>query len=342
MPAPAKKDEKENKPVAAAKAFVASLPEAKRAKYADILADPELAEALGNSVMLQADYTRGRQSLTQREKEVNDVFTELQTKQTELTQWRERNVGKVDGILKENEKLKGETAAYKNRLARLADTYGISEADLKVEIAASGASPEAAAKTVADGTPVNLEHGATVGSQDQQSRQFVTREAFFKELDSAASLAAQFHDIQAQHAELFPGQKLSMTELLRGATEAANKAPDGKPVTLRSFYDEKYKVSDRQKAVAEEQRQAEIQKAREEGRAEAHAEYGAQGLSLGSSRVSGRPGSPLLEWRDKGVFKPGRKTEAGEPVSDNPDRGIDDAVKLFGTGEFREKQTAAA
>jgi hypothetical protein len=322
---------------------VAALPKDKQKAYAGILADKDLAETLGNGVLMQSDYTRNQMALSEEKKTIADAHAKNVQTAAELKKWREENVTKVEGIMRDSESLKVENVKTKERIRTLSTKYGIPEDDVKDILQAEQTDP-----TVGTGTQVqNAQSQAKVGSgQGQPQGNYVDRDTFNSSLDSNAQLAAQLHDIQADHRELFPDQpRIRTAELLAEASKYATEHPDEK-VTLQSYWEQKYKVPERRETLKTEAFEKRVQDevdAREKARI---TEDAMNGVSMGTRRsnVPDSQGSPLLALARKGAFKEGLGTD--DTVA-HQNRGINNAVAIMERGDFRQpdpltKQDSAA
>lgn len=341
MPKPDDKSKQESKALKAAKAWAAALPEKQRKKVeADLAADPEYAEAVGQGVLAQSDYTRGIQEARAKQLEAEELSKKLLTQKAGLDKYYEENVGKVDQILKENEKLKGKAVAYETRMERLRTKYGFDAEEIKDLIETKTGEGDGAGS----GTkPENLESGANVGGKGQDRKQYVDHDTFNQSLNSTTSLAAQFTDIKDDHAELFPGQRLNFSDektgLLARAQKYAADHPD-EEVTLRSFWEQEYKVAERRAALAAEEFDKKVNDTVEERWKEKVSEAARNGVNFdGRSPGRASEGSPLL-----GALKP-KLSEDGKPIlaePGDPNRGVNAAIQLWQSGELQKQATDLA
>lgn len=333
MPDP-KKPEK-SKALQAAEKFVAALPKDKQKAYASILADQELAEKLGEGVMMQSDYTRRQVELSEEKKTITEAHAKNVQTAAELKKWREENVTKVEGIMRDSERLKVDNVRAKERIQTLSTKYGIPEDDVRDILQAEKTDP-----TIDPNQPTsapNLQSSARVGQGQGQTQNgnYVDRDTFHSSLDSNAQLAAQLQDIQADHRELFPDQpRIRNAELLAEASKYASEHPDEK-VTLQSYWEQKYKVPERRQALEQESFDKKVSEEVDKRYKERITEDAQSGLSLGARR-SGIPesqGSPLLALSRKGTFKEG---VAAEDTIAHANRGISEAVAIMERGDFRQ------
>jgi hypothetical protein len=306
----------------AAKTWVEALPKEMQASYAAILANEDAAEKLGNSVLMQADYSRSHQQLTAEREEVETAKKANQAFRAELETWRADNTAKVTKAYKDMEILRNQSTAQAERLKRLKEQYSLSDEDIAVEMAAGGKPASEAASDLSKGK----------GATSDPNPGYVTTDTLNEYGANTALLAAEFHDIQGEYAELFPGKRLAMTALLKGAAEKGQK--------LRPYFEAEYKIAERRVELAKQAQDAHDAQIRKEAEESTLARLTSEGYQLPGATGPRGGGSPLLEMSRNGAFK----VAADKPVDRDadPDRGVSAAIKSFNSREFESQANAMA
>lgn len=240
--------------IAAAKSFILSLPVEEQKSF-DGLSQAGL-EYVGQGVLRQQDYTQ--------------KTTELKSKHTELNTWREKAEGQFNNMMEDNVKLKSKVTETEARMQAIADKYGISKDELKLQQQATGQSADAAAQSVQNqgGQAVTSgQAGSTFDPKDLQ--RYADNSA-----ETAVSIVAKATDLANEHKELF-GKSIKVSEFL------AEAAKSGKG--LEEYWTEKYDVEAKRRELSDNRQKDYEEKLKEEARQEERAKMIDSGYQPGHS-----------------------------------------------------------
>lgn len=242
------------KAIEAAKAFIATLPAEDQKQFAGLSAAG--LEYMGQGVLRQQDYTQ--------------KTTEIKSKHGELNAWREKAEAQFNTMMEDNVKLKSKVTETEARMQAIADKYGISKEELKIQQAATGQSMDAAAQSVQNqgGQAVTSgQQGSTFDAKDLQ--RYADNSA-----ETAVSIVARATDLANEHRELF-GKSIKVSEFL------AEAAKSGKG--LEEYWQEKYDVDAKRRELSDVRQREYEEKLKEEARQEERAKMLDQGYQPGNS-----------------------------------------------------------
>lgn len=319
------------KAIEAAKGYIGSLSAARQKAYAGLLKDDEALEELGQSVMLQSDYTRKTQEAAETRKALEKEANDLKERRAALEKWREDANKKFDSTLKEKETLQTRLTEAEARMQTLSAKYQIPEEEIKLQMQATGQDAATAAAKVAN------QGGKAVqaGQEGADMSQYLSQEMFQQESASLAVANAQVFDLMREHEKLF-GESIKAADLIKGALQ--------KGTSLQQYWESEYKVADKRQEVAAQERADWERKIREEERAKIASEYEGQGLNPGTAAPRSGHGSPLLERFNRGDFNPfasegGEGESAGQRAAHVRD-GSPDAIRAA-VADFNSRLSAS-
>ena len=295
-----------------------------------ILKDEAMANSLGESMLRQDEYDRAHSQLTTDRTAVQTQVKEIADERAGLAAWREKNLPIFDTMTKQYEVARTENAAMHNRLEALKNTHGLTEEDIAMGVTQpnSNNNPQGANAGTQPGVAPNNpavppgNPGAAAGANPSGDNPTF---ASVDDVHHSINISALTQDLAAEHAELFPKERLKVADLVSGATKA-NKS-------LRDYWEETYKVPERREAIATETRQTQDASLVAETEQRIRSEISAQGLSIPGGGVPRRAGSPMLEASRKGEFTPEKDVIPG---SKPEERSAEAAVALFNSGNLTD------
>lgn len=297
-----------------------------------ILEDEAMANSLGESMLRQDEYDRAHSQLTTDRTAVQTQTQAIADERAQLEQWREKNLPIFQNMTKQYEVAQTENAAMRNRLETLRNTHGLTEED----IAMGATQPNGNNNPQAQGTETGAQAGVAPnnpaippGNPGAVAGANPSRDnppfASVDDVHHSINIAALTQDLAAEHAELFPKDRLKVADLVAGATKA-NKS-------LREFWEETYKVPERRETIETEARQTQDATLVAETEQRIRSEISAQGLSIPGGGMPRRSGSPMLEASRLGDFTPAKDVIPG---SKPEERSAEAAVALFNSGKLTE------
>jgi len=264
-------------------------------------ANPKADEFLKGSVLRQNDYSRQMAEVQKAKAAAEAAAAEVAAKdaavakyQTDLAGWKAGADKSLEAALKAKEAAEAKLLRASSKLQAVAVRYGVAEDEIKLE----------------DGQPV-----------EQTKPQFddslyARKDDIAKGVRDAALLDATIHDLDVEHQELF-GKRIANSQSLVQEALASGK-------TLRSYWEEKFKVNDRRGEIAENNIKARIDEAVKANEAKILSAAGLPHATPGLR--TDLNGSPVLSHAAETVKQNGQTPIGG---------GISAALAAFQSGKYK-------
>lgn len=194
--------------------------------------NPKADEFIKSGTLRQADYSRKMQEVQTLTAQLAQKETDVAKFQGDLATWKAGAEGNYQKALKDKEALELKLTTATSKLSTIATLHGVPEEEWKT-----------AAEAPVIQKPAEKNY-LTVEEYDTRMK---------KTLGESALIDAAMHDLNVKHLELF-GTPLKGGVAFMGEAMASGK-------TLTAFFDEKFKVVERQEALREEAIQKRIQEA---------------------------------------------------------------------------------
>jgi hypothetical protein len=273
-------------------------------------ADKTLAK-VGNSILAQREFSRKMDELKAQEtrltadfnKKVADEEKKSTDYMNEVGNWKKEKEKVLTDATAAREQAEARLAAVQARIKELAPTYAIPDSELSSVM-----------------TPIEVKRTNEPPPKDPDTGKFVSADTFNKVVMDYAKLPAIIVTIEREHLRLF-GPNAEMPDFLALVDEATKNKK-----SLKTQWEEQYKVPERRAAIAKETHDAEIAAAVKQGREAMKSEMLAENPAMGQTvRRDSQSGSPVLDRaRAQAANNGDKKVDAN-----NGARGVAAAVAAF-------------